>query len=77
MSKNKFLKLCKKNNVVFTDNGNCLKIDAPDGHHFTASGLHWRDIYTFHGEWKRPDMYAELANELSMGVEVCDSECEV
>lgn len=76
MPKKKFVQLCEKNNVSFTDEGNHLAIDPPDGFHFRGTGLHCFDIWNTHGQWKLSDAYDEMAEIMSMGLEACDSECE-
>ncbi len=79
MSKKKFLDLCEKNNVVFTDEGDRVCIDPPDGFHFKSSGLHYKDIYNSHGQYRRSEIYKELADEILDGIEACsiDNGCEI
>lgn len=71
MTKKAFSAICEKNNVAWKvdEASNTLDVDPAAGFVFTGTGLHFLTIYL--DDWRRPDAYAFVADDLSMGVEPC------
>ena len=71
MKKKAFSALLEKHSVEFKidEASNVLEVDPASGFVFAGTGLHFLSIFL--DDWKRPDAYAFVADDLSMGVEPC------
>lgn len=67
---------CRALNVRLSDDGSCVRMDAPKKFVFKGTGLHFIDLYYDDG-WKKGEVYASLFDDLDMGLEECGNpECE-
>ena len=51
--------------------GVSLAVEAPHGCVLTGTGLHYIEKYYSHGEWTKPELWAEMIYEMDMGIEPC------
>ena len=76
MSKRELIKLCRGLGVLFTTDDNRYSIEAPPGYILSGPRTHEAVIF-WTASWRMPDLYAELAEDLEMGIELCtDPECD-
>ena len=53
-----------------------ISVDAPPGRVFAATGLHFMTQFAA-GPWRWGDIYADLADDISAGTELCEGECHI
>jgi len=78
-TKRQAMKRAAELGCTIDDNGFAITLDTPKGMVLGASGLHWYDLHydSPPRAWSKPEAWAAIIEEMSMGVESCmNPECD-
>lgn len=74
-TKKQLIDHCKKHGIMFLDDVDCLRFDAPIGKLLSPVGWHYID-FNLRG-WTRPEAYQAIMEDIADGLEDCeDGDCD-